>query len=177
MVVILTLCLALAGLARPCEAGKKRFAHVWWAADSSWAVGGFGKLRPGLAEEVMQKKPADLDGMKGVELELTEPGVWLGFGVAFNRIQRVVFTKNTKFVLIDKLDKRIESEAIVFWPDRMQTTLFDSRKAPIVVTKTGVWCNPRNGYPSGIVKFALGSVEVGNIVAFEVVGAVVDTSR
>jgi hypothetical protein len=156
-------------------AAKKGDApHVWWAPDSSWAVGGFGKLRPGLAEEIIAKKPAELDGMKGFELELKEPGEWLGFGVLLKRVEKVVFTKNTKIVLVDKEGKRIESEAIVFWPDYLQTSLYDSRKMPVVVTKTSVWCEAKNGYPCGVVKFPAGSIELKNIAGFEVVGAVED---
>ena len=159
-----------------CEGAKKKLMpHIWWAADSSWAVGGFGKSRPGLDEEIVAKKPAELDGMKAVQLVLNEPAEWLGFGVGLKRIERVVFTKSTKFVVTDKAGKRIESEAIVFCPDLLQTSLYDSRKMVIVVSKTTVWCNPNNGYPSGLVKFPPGSIELKNIASFEVVGAIVDT--
>jgi hypothetical protein len=168
--------LGLALASPECEAGKGGKApHVWWAADSSWAVGGFGKLRPGLAEEIMAKKPPELDGLKGYELELNEPGEWLGFGVWLKRVEKVVFTKSTKFVLIDKDGKHVESEAIVFYPDLVQTSLYDSRKMAVVVTKTSVWCYPETGYPSGKVKFPVGSIELKNIASFEVVGAVADT--
>jgi hypothetical protein len=95
--------------------------------------------------------------------------------VGLRRVERVVFTRSTKFVLTDKDGKRVESEAIVFWSDLLQTSLYDSRKMAIVVTKTSVWCNPGNGYPSGLVKFPLGSIELKNIANFEVVGAIVDT--
>jgi hypothetical protein len=160
-----------------CEAGKKGKApHVWWAPDSSWAVGGFGKLRPGLLEEIIAKKPAELNGLKGYELEFGEPGEWLGFGVWLKRVEKVVFTKSTKFVLVDKEGRRIESEAIVFWPDYLQTSLYDSRKMAIVVTKSSVWCYPETGYPSGKVKFPAGSIELKNIAGFEVVGAVEDST-
>lgn len=169
----------LAVLVAPCgmsEGGRRnRVPHVWWAADSSWAIGGFGKLRPGLAEEIMRKKPPEIDGMKAFELELKEPGEWLGFGVWLKVVEKVVFTKNTKFVLRDKTGKRIESEAIVFWLDLLQTSLCDSRRMPVVVTKSSVWCNPGTGYPSGFVKFPAGSIELKNIASFEVVGAIVDT--
>jgi hypothetical protein len=163
----------------PCNesvaAKKEAPPHVWWAPDSSWAVGGFGRLRPGFCEEVMAKKPAELDGLKAYELQLKEPGEWLGFSIAFKRVEKVVFTKSTKIVVTDKEGERIESEAIVFYPDLLQTSLYDSRKMAIVVTKSSVWCNPKNGYPSGFVKFPLGSIELKNIASFEVVGAIVDT--
>ena len=157
------------------EAGKnEKPPHVWWAPDSSWAVGGFGKLRPGLLEEILAKKPPELDGLKGYELAAKEPGEWLGFGVALKRVEKVVFTKNTKIVLVDKGGRRIESEAIVFYPDLLQTSVYDCRKMAVVVTKSSVWCNPKNGYPSGNVKFPAGSIELKNIAGFEVVGAVED---
>jgi hypothetical protein len=160
-----------------CVAGKKeKMPHIWYAPDSSWAVGGVGKSRRGLNEEILAKKPPELDGMKAVELQVSEPGEWLGFSIGFRRVEKVVFTKSTKIVLTDKDGKRVESEAIVFWPDYLQTSLYDSRKMAIVVTKTSVWCNPNNGYPSGLVKFPLGSIELKNIASFEVVGALEDST-
>jgi hypothetical protein len=158
-----------------CVAGKNEAPHVWWAVDSSWAVGGFGKLRPGLLEEILAKKPAELDGLKGYELEAKEPGEWLGFGVLLKRVEKVVFTRSTKFVVVDREGKRVESEAIVFYPDLLQTSVYDSRKMAIVVTKRSVWCYPETGYPSGKVKFPAGSIELKNIASFEVAGAIVDT--
>jgi hypothetical protein len=159
-----------------CVAGKRVLPpHIWFAADSAWAVGGFGRLRPGFCEEIMARKPAEIDGLKAYELQLQEPGEWLGFSIGFRRVEKVVFTKSTKIVLIDKDGKRIESEAIVFYPDLLQTSLYDSRKMAIVVTKSSVWCNPKNDSPSGFVKFPLGSIELKNIASFEVVGAIVDT--
>ena len=161
---------------RECEAAKKDTPpHVWWAPDSSWAVGGFGKLRSGFLEEILAKKPPELDGLKGYELAAKEPGEWWGFGVALKRVGKVVFTKSTKFVVTDKSGKRVESEAVVFYPDLLQTSVYDSRKMAIVVTKSSVWCNPNNGYPSGNVKFPAGSIELNNVASFEVVGAIVDT--
>jgi hypothetical protein len=166
------------GLCVPCSqcvAAKKDVPpHVWWAPDSGFVVGGFGKLRPGLLEEILAKKPPELDGLKGYELQAKEPGEWLGFSMAFRRVQKVVFTKDTKIVLTDREGKRIESEAIVFCPDYLQTSLYDSRKMVVVVTKSSVWCNPKNGYPGGMVKFPAGSIELRNIAGFEVVGAVED---
>jgi len=159
-----------------CVAGKKELPqHVWAAGDSAWVVVGFGKLRPGLAEEILSKKPAEVDGLKGYELEVKEPGEWLGFGVWLKRVEKVVFTKSTKFVLTDKEGRRIESEAIVFWPDQLQTRLYDSRKMAIVVTKNSVWRYEKTGALCGVAKFPAGSIELKNIAGFEVVGAIVDT--
>jgi hypothetical protein len=159
-----------------CEAGGKKVCpHLWYAADSSWGVGGFGRLRPGLAEEVMAKKPLELDGLRIYEMEVREPAVYLSFVVGLRRVEKVVFTKSSRFVLTDKDGKRVESEAIFFCPDYLQTSLYDSRKCPIVVTKTSVWCNPRTGDPAGWVKFPAGSIELKSIGSFEVVGAIVDT--
>jgi hypothetical protein len=135
---------------------------------------GFGRLRPGLLEEIMAKKPPDLDGLKMYEMEVREPAVYLGFQVVFRSLQKVVFTKSTKIVLTDKKGKRIESEAIFFCPDYLQTSLYDSRRMPVVVTRSSVWCNPENGCPGGFVKFPAGSIELKNIASFEVVGAVED---
>jgi len=151
--------------------------HVWWAPDSSWAVMGFGRLRPGLAEEVMRKKPSDFEGAKVFLLEVTDPAVYLGFQVAFKRIEKVVFTKDTKLVLRNKQGKLIQSEAIFFCPDYLQTQLYDSRKMAIVVTKSTVFCHPENGCPCGYVKFPLGSIELKDIASFEVMGAMADSSE
>lgn len=125
----------------------------------------------------MDKKPSGLDGLKIYEMEITQPAVYLGIAVGLKKINKVVFTKNTKLVLTDKKGKRIESEAIFFCPDYLQTQLYDSRKMAIAVTKSSVWCNPKTGDPSGWVKFPAGSIEVGNIASFEVVGAIVDTQQ
>jgi len=161
-----------------CEAAKKKpFPYIWWAPDSSWAVGGFGSLRPGLLEEIMDKKPSELEGLKAYELQLKEPGVWLGFSVGLRKVEKVVFTRSTKFVLTDKTGKRIESETIVCYPDLLQTSLYDSRKMAIVVTQSSVWCNPNNKSPSGFVKFPAGSIQLKDIASFEVVGAVADTAQ
>lgn len=158
-IVILSVLLCCLVLSSECEAGKKKLMpHIWIAPDSSWAVGGFGKASRELLEELMANKPPGLDGLKGVELELNEPGVWLGFGVGFRTIDRVVFTKNTKFVVTAKGGKRVESDALIFYPDALQTSLYDTRKMAVVVTKTSVWCNPNNGYPSGLVKFPPNSI-------------------
>jgi hypothetical protein len=134
-------------------------------------------LRPGLLEEILSKKPADLDGLKAYGLQAREPGEWWGFSVGLKKVERVVFTKSTRFVVMGKDGKRVESEAIVFYPDLLQTSLYDSRKAAIVVTKRSVWCNPSSGDPSGHVKFPRGSIELKNVVSFEVVGAIVDTTE
>ena len=158
------------------EARKKgEAAHVWWAADSSWAVGGFGKLRAGLLEEILSKKPAELDGLKGYELMRDEPGEWLGFNVALEKVDRVVFTKRTKIVLVDRAGRRVKSEAIVFYPDRLQSEVYDNRRMAVVVSAKSVFCYGEWGQPSGMAKFPVGSIELKNIVSFEVVGAVVES--
>jgi len=151
--------------------------HVWWAADSTWAVAGFFQLRPGLLEEIIAKKPAEFEGAKGFEMAYKEGGVWWGFGVALKRIGKVVFTKDTKFVVTRKDGGRVESEAIVFYPDRLQTSVYDTRKMAVVVTNSSVTCNPYNGYPSGNVKFSKGSIELKDVASFEVVGAIVDSTQ
>ncbi|MFH0778542.1 MAG: hypothetical protein V2A71_07925 [Candidatus Eisenbacteria bacterium] len=151
---------------------KGEAAHVWWAPDSSWAVGGFGKHRPGLVEQILSMKPAELDGLKGYELMRDEPGEWLGFNVALKKVERVVFTRRTKIVLVDKAGRRLESEAIVFYPDRLQSAVYDNRKMAVVVSPKSMFCYGEGGQPSGMAKFPVGSIEIKNIVSFEVVGGV-----
>jgi hypothetical protein len=58
----------------------------------------------------------------------------------------------------------------------MQTSLYDSRKSPVAVSKKSVWCNPNNGSPIGLVKFPAGSIELRDLSHFEVVGAVEDST-
>jgi hypothetical protein len=156
-------------------AKKEAPPHVWWAPDSSWAVGGFGKLRPGLAEAVMAKKPPGLDGLKVYEMEVNDPAEYLGVQVGLRKVDKVVFVKGAKIVLIDKTGRRVESDAIFFCPDYLQTSLYDSRKMSIVVTKKSIWCNPKSGYPAGWAKFPAGSIKLEDIASFEVVGAIADT--
>ena len=175
--LILSAFLCNAVLCAECEATRKQFAHVWWAADSSWAVGGFGQSRPGLDQEILRKKPPGLDGLKAVELVLNEPGEWFGFGVRLKKVEKVVFTQRTKFVLTDRAGGRVESVALVFYPDQLQTSIYDSRRMAVVVSNRSVWSNPANGYPSGLVKFPAASIELEDIVSFEVIGAIADTLR
>lgn len=159
-----------------CEAGKReRAPHVWWAPDSSWAVMGFGKLRPGLAEEVIRRKPPELTGLKIYEMEVDEPALYLGFEVFLKKVRSVVFTKTTKIVVTDRVGKRVESDGIFFCPDFLQTSVYDPRKWPVVVSKNSVWCHPENGCPCGWVRFPSGSFELKDIVSLEVIGATIQT--
>ena len=57
----------------------------------------------------------------------------------------------------------------------MQTSVYDSRKAPVVVSRRSVWCNSKHGLPVMDVKFRSGEFELKDLVEFEVVGAVEDT--
>jgi len=157
-----------------CEAAKSVPApHVWWAPDSSWAVMGFGRLRQGLAQELIRRRPPELDGLKIYEMEINEPALYLGIELVLKKVEKVVFTKNTKVIVLDTAGRRVESDGIFFCPDFLQTSVYDSRKWPVVVSKNSVWCHPKNGCPCGWVKFPTGSVELNKIASFEVVGAVV----
>jgi len=177
---VATICVFLCSIVLRGEVEAKKGGQrtiVWWAPDSSWAVGGFGKLRPGLLEQILAAKPADFDGAKLYELQANEPGEWLGFCVELEKVDRVVFTKDTKFVLTDKAGRRVESEAIVFSPDLLETQVYDARRTPVVVSQKSVWCGCIGGMPTGRVKFPLGSIKREDIVSFEVVGAVEQSSK
>jgi len=152
-------------------------AHVWWARDSLWAIGGFGAIKESVLQRILAVKPKEIDCFKGYELQLREKGVWLGFGVALRKVDRVVFTKATKVVLYDRSGRRVESEAIIFYPDEYQTAVYDNRKGPVVVTARSIWSFENSGQPSGVAKFPLGSIKADEIVNCEVVGAIADTTQ
>ena len=101
----------------------------------------------------------------------------MGFSVIPVKVERVVFTKRTRIVLMDKAGKRIESEACLFPVDEMQTKVYDNRREVIVVSNRTVWCRKKDGLPSGAAKFPAGSFRYKDIVSFEMVGAIVDTTH
>ena len=97
-----------------CEAGfyvNSRGTMIWHAPDSSWCVAGFGHPEPGAFRKVLDSRPPGLEVLKMWETEEDEGGLWLGFSVIPVKVERVVFTKRTRIVLMDKAGKRIESEA------------------------------------------------------------------
>jgi len=163
----------------PCgevEAGRRGGGvGVWWAADSAWAM----RLTEveGVEEfvGVWERRPERVTGWLMFEVWASEQGEWFWIRMRLSKVERVTFTKDTKIVVRDGVGKGIESEAVFFWPDLYQTSLYDSRKTPVVVTNSSVWGGSDGRNPTGCVKFAPGSVRVGDIRSFEVVGAVVDT--
>ena len=163
-------------------AGEGRFyvtdkgAKVWEAPSGGWKVGGIGTPRMDMVEWAIAKRPLEVEALKVWEVMVREPGEWLSFGIKFGTVQKVVFTKNTRIVLVDKEGKRYESEACLFWPDEMQTQVYDARKAPVVVTKKSVYCRPVDGTACIKAKFARGSFSLKDIVEFEVMGAIEDTT-
>ena len=170
---------SLLALPVPCgEAGFRVNKHgtmIWSSPDSSWCVAGFGQGRRGDLVPLLDSRPPGVDALKMFEAIEYEPGEWLGLSVVLVSVDRVVFTKATKIVLIDKGGRRIESEACVFPVDEMQTRLYDTRREVVVVSKKTVWCRKKDGLPSGAAKFPAGSFRLKDIVEFEVVGAVEDT--
>jgi hypothetical protein len=163
----------------PCGEGgfhvNKWGTMIWSSPDSSWCVAGFGQGRACDLIELLRSKPAGAEVLKLYEAEVNEPGEWLGFSVVLVGVERVVFTKRTKIVLIDRGGKRVESEACLFPADRMQTRVYDTRRESVVISKRTVWCRSEDGLPSGMAKFPAGSFRLKDIVEFEVVGAIVDT--
>jgi hypothetical protein len=158
-----------------CEGGGEgQQWHYWWAADSAWSMKGLGKVKREAIQKGMERVPEKAVALLMYAMIASEEGEWFTVRLKLRGVKKVTFTKNTKIVVTDKEGRRVESEAIVFWPDELQTSLYDSRKSPVVVTRSSVWQGPDGGYPSGCVKFPVGSVELGNIVSFEVVGAVED---
>lgn len=105
-----------------------------------------------------------------------EGGEWWWFTVRLVTVDKVTFTRSSKVVLIDKRGKRIESEAVLFWPDKLQTNLYDSRKSPVVVTMSSAWRGMLNLNPTGTIKFPAGSVVASDVAAMEIVGAIAGTA-
>jgi len=172
----------LLGLLVPCGDAAfqvtKDGVYVWEAPSGGWKVATCFVTRDlGRLERFMENKPPEVEAGRMFELILRERGVWMGFSIKFGRVQKLVFTKSTRVVLIDKAGKRYESDECFFYPDGLQSRVYDSRKAPIVVTMKSVAINPKSGLPLMEVRFPDGAFRLKDLVEFEVVGAVEDTSQ
>ncbi len=152
-------------------------AQMWEAASCGWKMGGIGRERMEIIRWAIENKPPDVQELKGWEVMAREPGEWLAFGVKFGRVQRLIFTKDTKIIVIDKQGNRYESQALLFWPDEWQSEVYDTRKTPVVVTNKTIYCRPLDGSACLKAKFATDVFRVKDIVKYEVVGAIEDTSR
>jgi len=169
----------LCGVVLCCEAGFRvtdKGVKVWSAPSGGWEVATRFMTRDlGELEKFMENKPPAVETGKLFEVMLAERGVWMGFSVRLGRVQKVIFTKNTKVVLIDKDGKRYESDGCLFYPDVVQSSVCDSRKVPVVVSDKTVLCHRKTGLPMMEVKFPDGAFRLKELVEFEVVGAVEDT--
>jgi hypothetical protein len=168
------------GAGLPC--GKPGFrvtekgVMVWTPPSGDWEVAG---CRPWVGVDfsaLLEKRPPGLEVLKMYERIVYEKGEWLNFAIKFCAVQKVVFTKATKIVLVDRSGRRIESETICFRKDLAQTEVYDASERPVVVTSKSVRSVKDCGRPFGAVKFPAGSFRYEDIVGFEVVGAVEDTA-
>jgi len=151
---------------------------VWEAPSGGWSMAtNFMTRDLGALERFMENKPPDVQAGKVFELMLAERGVWMGFGMKLRRVQKLVFTKSTKVVVIDKAGKRYESDGCFFYPDVIQSSVLDSRKMAVVLSSKSVLCDRRSGQPMIEVRFRDGEFRLKDLVEFEVVGAVEDTSQ
>jgi hypothetical protein len=170
---------SVVGILAPCrevDAGRRGDGvGVWWAPDSTWGMR-LGEV-DGVEDFVglWERRPEKFVGLLMFEVWASEEGEWFWIRMRLSKVKRVTFTNRTKVVVTDREGKRVESEAVFFWPDLYQTSLYDSRRGPVVVTNSSVWRGSDGRNPTGCVKFASGSVRVGDIRSFEVVGAVEDT--
>ena len=145
----------------------------WYAPDSTWGVGGFRLFdRASLARQI-ERRPEKVVGWQAFERIAQEEGDWLAFRVGLKKVGRVIFTARTRIVLKDRMGRELESENILFWPDRWQTSVYDAAASPVVVSRNSVWCGDDGGGACGAAKFHAASVRLGDIVGFEVVGAIV----
>jgi hypothetical protein len=180
----LALCCVVVGLVVGVRSSEARSyvspkgVKVWEAPGAGW------ELRTNFVtrdlrdiERFMEGKPPDVEAGKLFEVMLAEGGVWMGFSVKFCGVEKVVFTKGTKIVLIDRDGKRYESDGCLFSANVMQTQVYDTRKMNVVVTNKTVFCNSKTGLPLVNVKFRDGEFRLKDLVEFEVVGAVGDTSQ
>jgi hypothetical protein len=177
--VLIVTPLVVASLVSFCDArfyvGKKG-SMVWVPPGEGWAVGGFGRWPTEKLPMVMPERPAGQEGLRLIELMVDERGEWLRFGVGFRSVRRVVFTKGAKIVVVDKKGNRYESEGLFFCPDEAQSEVYDTRKMSVVVTMRSVYCRSADTTALGTAKFAEGSVRPKDIVEFDVVGAVGDST-
>ena len=176
--VLIVVCLMV--LWAPC--GDARFyvsekgTKVWESPSGGWKVlTRFVTRDLGRVERFMENKPPEVEAGRMFELILRERGVWMGFSIKFGRVQRVVFTKSTKVVLIDKEGKRYESDGCFFSADAVQSRVYDSRKMAVIVTNKSVSHGRQSGQPLMEVRFPEGAFRLKDLVEFEVVGAVEDT--
>ena len=152
--------------------------RVWEAPSGGWKVATRFVTRDlGEIERFMENKPLGAEAGKMFEVMVAERGVWMGFSIRFGRVQKVVFTKSTKVVLIDKAGKRYDSDGCFFFPDVVQSRLLDSRKMAVIVSNKTVLCHRKSGQPMMDVRFHDGEFRLKDLVEFEVVGAVEDTSQ
>lgn len=156
----------------------ERGTSVWLAPSEGWEVlTRFETRDMSKIEKFLENKPPELDAARLYELMVNEPGTWMGFSIKLGRVQKIVFTKNTKVVLIDREGRRFESEGCFFSPDVMQTRVYDSRKMNIVVSKKTVQCHPKHGLLMMDVKFPAEAFRANDLVEFEIVGAIEDTTQ
>ena len=160
----------------PCSEGgfrvNERGTKVWEALGGGWEVWGMGKWPMADIVRVVELKPREVDAARLYEKIVDEPGEWYAFLIKFGVVQKVVWTKDTKIVLIDREGKRYESQGCFFSPDRMQTQVYDCRRMSVVVTKETVYCHRKLGFPIVAVRFAKGSPRGDDVAEFAVVGAV-----
>ena len=179
LVVTLLLVAFLTGSVAPaceCEAGRPEEKLMrWYAPDSTWGLGGFRLFdRESLARQI-ERRPEKVVGWLAFERIAAEEGDWLAFRVGLKRVERVTFTARTKIVLRNMDGRELESEAVLFWPDRWQTSVYDAAAGPVVVSKSSVWCGDDGDGACGAAKFRAGSVRLADIVSFKVVGAIVQS--
>ena len=155
---------------------SEKGAKVWVPAGEGWAVGGFGRWPIEKLPMVMPERPAGQEGLRLIELMVKEPGEWLRFGVGFRGVRKVVFTRGAKIVVVDKKGNHYESEGLFFCPDEAQSQVYDTRKMSVVVTMHSVYCRAADTTALGTAKFAEGSVRPKDVVEFEVMGAVGDST-
>jgi len=175
LLVILTLSVAIGEAAfRVTERGTS----VWTAPSGGWEVLTRFEIRDmSKIKQFLDDKPPEVDAARLYEVMANEPGIWMGFSIRFGRVQRIVFTKSSKVVLIDKAGNRFESDGCFFSPDVMQTRVYDSRKTNVVVSKKSVQRHPKHGLTMMDVKFPAGSFAARDLIRFEIINVIEDTTQ
>ncbi|MCX5800658.1 MAG: hypothetical protein NTX17_04655 [Candidatus Eisenbacteria bacterium] len=177
-VVLPLMVVCLMALWAPCgdgEAGRRgEGLGLWWAPDSACAVRLAQVVGLERIARLLEGRPEKVVGWLMLERMVEDEGEWFWIRVRMKNVKSVTFTKSTKIVVTERDGRRVESEGIFFWPDYHQTSLYDSREMCVVVGRSSVWQGLDGLAPTGCVKFAAGSVRVGDVRGFEVVGAIVD---
>ena len=148
------------------------YRPYWWAAGHTWWMRFLAEADAAKVVDFARDPAARSAGFKMWIRMVEEPGSWFTVSMKPMKVESVVFLPGTRMVVTTRDGRVVESEGFFFWPDFLQTELYESRKGPVVVNMRSVYRGPTGFCPVGMVKFPAGSLRLGDVKSFEVVGAV-----